>query len=70
MKLNSNTTASNNEAIGYNAMAANTTGSSNVAVGSYALDANLTGSNNVALGTRRQPQIQLDKETPLLEEYL
>ena len=46
-----NTTADNNTAVGYNALASNTTGLSNTAVGSGALDATIGGSNNAAVGT-------------------
>lgn len=48
--LASNTTGSNNTAVGYNAMTANTDGFQNTAVGSEALDANTSGDYNTAVG--------------------
>ena len=45
-----NTTASNNTAIGVNALFTNTIGASNTAIGKDALLDNTTGFNNVALG--------------------
>jgi hypothetical protein len=48
--LNSNTTGSNNTAVGYNALTANTDGFQNTAVGSEALDANISGDYNTAVG--------------------
>jgi len=48
--LDSNTTGSNNTAVGYNALTANTDGFQNTAVGSEALDANTSGDYNTAVG--------------------
>jgi hypothetical protein len=48
--LASNTTGSNNTAVGYNAMTANTDGFQNTAVGSEALDANTSGDYNTGVG--------------------
>jgi hypothetical protein len=48
--LGSNTTASDNVAVGYNALVLNTTGTQNTAIGSQALDANTTANDNVAVG--------------------
>ena len=48
--LDSNTTASNNTAVGYDALQANTTGADNTAVGSQAGDAITTGASNTLLG--------------------
>ena len=45
-----NNNASENTAVGYNAMFSNTTGTGNVALGSNALRNNTTGTGNVALG--------------------
>jgi trimeric autotransporter adhesin len=45
----SNTTASNNTAVGHSALTANTTGAHNVAVGAYAGDAT-TGGYNCIIG--------------------
>jgi len=45
-----NTTASNNTAVGKNALAENTTGAQQTAVGNQALSAVTTSSNNTALG--------------------
>jgi hypothetical protein len=48
--LQSNTTASNNTAVGYLALGANTTGQFNTAVGNAALDSATTASYNTVLG--------------------
>jgi len=48
--LQSNTTASNNTAVGTSALQLNTTGANNVAVGSAALTSNTTASFNTAVG--------------------
>ena len=48
--LTSNTTGSNNIAIGNQALLANTTGSNNLALGAFSLLANTTSSFNVAIG--------------------
>jgi trimeric autotransporter adhesin len=48
--LKSNTTASNNTAVGYASLDANTTADNNTAVGYASLGANTTGVQNVALG--------------------
>jgi trimeric autotransporter adhesin len=48
--LGANTTASNNTAVGNDALAANTTGTEGVAVGASALAANTTGNSNTAVG--------------------
>ena len=45
-----NNTASNNTAVGYQALYDNTTGTQNVAVGGNALDSNTTASGNTAVG--------------------
>lgn len=45
-----NTSATNNTAIGYNALNKNTAGSNNVALGAHSLYNNTTGSENFALG--------------------
>jgi len=48
--MDSNTTGTNNVAIGVDALQANTTADSNVAIGRTALGLNTTGANNVAVG--------------------
>ncbi len=50
MALNSNTTGSNNTAIGRHALANNITGSNNTATGNFALLNNVTGYRNTATG--------------------
>ena len=50
LSLFSNTTASNNTAVGYQAGCANTTGTENVAIGKDALKNNTTGCQNTAVG--------------------
>ena len=49
--LDSNTTGSDNTAVGVDALTANTTGTGNVAVGVLALRANNIGGTNTAIGT-------------------
>jgi hypothetical protein len=48
--LSSNTTASNNVAVGSGCLSSNTTGAQNVAVGRLALNANTTAQSNTAIG--------------------
>ncbi len=48
--LYSNTTGSNNNAVGLYSMISNTTGSNNVALGYFGLYGNTTGNSNVAIG--------------------
>jgi hypothetical protein len=48
--MQSNTTASDNNAMGYIALTANTTGTFNNAVGNFSLDHNTAGNNNNAVG--------------------
>ena len=50
--MDSNTTGTNNVAIGVDALQANTTADSNTAVGRNALLSNTTGSDNVAVGSQ------------------
>jgi len=50
--MTANTTASNNTAVGFQALYANTTGTENVAVGANALDAATTAVRNTAVGIR------------------
>jgi hypothetical protein len=52
--LRSNTTASNNTAVGFQAGYSNTTGDRQVALGTFALQANTTASNNTAVGYASQ----------------
>jgi len=46
----SNNTGSENIALGVNALVNNSSGGANIAIGTFALDGNSTGSNNIALG--------------------
>ena len=48
-----NTTASNNTAVGYDALKANVTGTANTAVGKDALLANLGDAQNTAVGLEK-----------------
>jgi len=58
LSLFSNTTASNNTAVGMESLCANTTGCQNTALGDKALKVNTTGCSNVAIG-----HISLDANT-------
>lgn len=53
--LSSNTSGSDNTAVGSNACLANTTGNSNTGVGSFALTSNTTGQVNTAVGSGTLP---------------
>jgi trimeric autotransporter adhesin len=50
MLLTPNTTASNNTAVGYQALYANTEGESNMAIGYFALGSNVSGNYNISIG--------------------
>jgi hypothetical protein len=50
LALDSNTTGTDNVAIGWQALLDNTTGANNLAVGIYALENNVGGGSNVAIG--------------------